>query len=193
MKINRGFACMRERRFKLLFFCSLLSLSVFFSGPCFAGGKALSTFDEFISAPSENTWDAFEKAVLAKRFGTRNILFAQVLEYHEARMHRDLPNSMTLVGITPNEYIRIQERRVEAAFALIKKKQSADLWKLLSALVMQDFAEELMGTALEIAARISPAEFEKLATKALKVRPDYDWMIAGIRELWTCEKKKTGQ
>ena len=74
--------------------------------------------------------------------------------YHEARIARDLPNSMSR---QPGELeIHLKEQEALAAVALGKLKQHDQqvLWLLLEGLIVQEFDSHFPATASELACRI---------------------------------------
>jgi hypothetical protein len=156
------------------FGCSLVSAQ---------GTTTRSSIEAFLAAPSISTWQTFEADVHSKRYdpGTP---YRDVIDYHDARSKRDLPNSMARTGITPDKYVTLQSKRADSALGRIQKKASEDLWRLLRALAVQVFDEDLLCTACEIAARVSPVRFEEFAADVVRLHPEQSWIIERIRERW---------
>jgi len=117
------------------------------------------------------------------------MVVAQVLEYHSAREKRDLPNSMALSGISPEEFVKQEAARADASLARIRAGQTGDLWRLLQVMASQTFDDRLVFTAAEIAARLTPSRFEAMASVAAKARPENAWIFERIRERWLTAKK----
>ena len=150
-----------------------------------------SSFEKFLANPSRESWDSLEADIHAGRYGPRTGLFQQVLEYHDARMHRDYSVSMALVGITPNQFGYLQDERVESAFGSIRAQESPDLWRLLEKMAALDFNDDLAvsdddlaWTAFEIADRLSPARFAMIAQEVVKLHPERARFIKIVREDW---------
>lgn len=113
----------------------------------------------FLEKPSLVLWHQFEVDIRTGHYDASRRVFRDVLEYHDARLKRDLPNSMALSDVKPNNFVANQQRRADSAFLSIKAQESNDLWRILEKLSNQSFDEDLMRTSCEIAARLSPSKF----------------------------------
>jgi len=147
------------------------------------------TLETFLDAPSLQSWRSLEEDVRAGRYDAPEMVVAQVLEYHSAREKRDLPNSMALSGISPEEFVKQEAARADASLARIRAGQTGDLWRLLQVMASQTFDDGLVFTAAEIAARLTPSRFEAMASVAAKARPENAWIFERIRERWLTAKK----
>lgn len=149
-----------------------------------ARGVPAGSLDAFIANPSPSSWRAFEADVRAGHYGPASSPFPQVLEYQDAQLHRDFPNSMTLRGMTPDQYVGLQIKRVDSALKRIQNSNLDDVWRLIRAMGVQDFDEDLVWTAGEIAARISPGKFEELAADIVRLHPERSWIVERTRARW---------
>ena len=149
-----------------------------------AQGMRTGSLERFVANPSLSSWEAFEADVRAGRYGPDASLFPQVLTYHDAQLHRDFPNSMALKGITPNQYVELEIKQIDTALKRLRKSSSEDLWRVISAMALQDFNEELVWTACEIAARVSRDRFETIAADVVRLHPEEAWIIKRTRERW---------
>lgn len=147
-------------------------------------GSYSSSLEGFLAAPSMSTWIEFKREVESEKGDVRQSPFLALLEYHQSRERRDLPNSMALVGISPDEFVKQQEAEVERSFELIRQRQSEDLWRLLRTLVLQNFDDGLVDTASEVAARLSPERFAKLAAEVEKSQPAKSWIMGRNQSRW---------
>jgi hypothetical protein len=164
---------------------TLLITAVLFGVPASDGlGAAANSLGSFLSHPSAATWTAFEDDVEAGKYGPPDALYPELLEYHSAREHRDLPNSMALIGITPDDYVKAQAARADAALEVIRQHQGQGLWRFLSRLATQTFDDGLVWTGTEIAARLSPERFDQIAAEAVKKVPANGWIVERVRERW---------
>ncbi len=152
------------------------------AGPCSSRGA-------FVSAPSQKTWDALAKDVSSGKCGAGNTLYPALIAYLDARPHRDLPNSHTLEGITPDRFVTQQMTRIDAAFKRLRTySTTVQLWQALKALAVQDFDEDLVITACEIAYRLSPARFDEIAAAIEKSNPSQSPIIQITRDRWSSSK-----
>jgi hypothetical protein len=147
-----------------------------------------TSFEIFLSHPSKDTWEALKSDAKLGRLSSR--YFEQILIYHEARLDRDFPNSMSLVGITPNEFVKLRREQVDSALSIIRSAQDKSLWRLLDGLALQDFDEDLVWTALEIAARLSQSKFEEIAQTLKRIHPDEAWIVERIVENWLTPRRQ---
>jgi len=167
-----------------------VALVMLFSNVPLSHGELGTSLERFIITPSLSSWQDFQADVRSGSYRTKGELFHKILEYHKARGNRDLPNSMTLKDITPDEFVMLQSKRVDSALAYIRKNQCSDFWRLIEKMAVQDFDDGLMWTACEIAARLSPPKFEKIAAEVTKHYPDQSWVIESIHEKWLPAKKE---
>lgn len=137
----------------------------------------------FMENPTSSNWQEIDKAADAGELGPKNSIYVQLLEYDDAALHRDLPNSMSLKGITPNEFVRQQEARTDASFALIRKQSNDEFWRLLEVMASQNFDDHLVVTAGELAVRLDPGRFYAFAAKAIQANPDGAWMLERRAEI----------
>lgn len=168
----------------VVFLISMVSLVIsfdVFALTSLEDGKG--SFERFLSAPSQ-TWEDFDHSFDAKQLDPKQSLADQVLEYHDARSHRDFPNSMSLIGITPHEYVEEQTSRAEAALDLIRSNECPTLWWFIETMALQNFDEDLLATALELAARLSAVEFSEIASQVEKLFPKKDYLIDHVRRRW---------
>lgn len=143
-----------------------------------------SSFEKFLAHPSQESWDSLDADIHAGRYGPRTGLFQQVLEYDDARKHRDLPNSMAVVGISLGEHYAQLVERTEKAFGYVRAKESPDLWRLLEKMAVQDFDDELARTAFEIADRLSAARFALMADEVIKLHSERRDLVEMTRWDW---------
>ena len=170
--------------FFAVLFCVLIGITLAFS---LNDGLDKSLYD-FISAPSKASWLKFETDVKSDKLYPDREVYLNLLEYHDACGHRDWPNSMALIGITPTEYVAQQVKRINSALDYIQAHETEKLWRLLEALALQSFDEDFLWTAGELVARLSPDKFDIFTTRVVKVHPRQAWIIERIRERWLGSK-----
>jgi hypothetical protein len=173
---------MQKPNISLILFCIISAVVALFRSKVFAEKKAANdSFEMFLTKPTQVYWRSFEVNI---KSGYYHQVFQQVLEYHDARMKRDLPNSMALTGPAQDKFMKQHNKRIIFALNSIRSKESSDLWRLLGKLGSQNFDEDLVWTAFEIAARLSPPKFETIAKDVERLHPDQTWIIENIRERW---------
>lgn len=168
----------------------VIALAMLFSYVPASYGASGTSLEKFLTAPSLTSWQNFQADVRSGRYGKKGGLFLKIFEYHDAREKRDLPNSMVLKDITQDEFVILQSKRADSALDFIRKNKNANFWRIIEKLAVQDFDDGLMWTACEIAVRLSPPKFEKIAAEVIKRYPDQSWVIDRIYEKWLPAKKK---
>lgn len=144
-----------------------------------------NSLEVFLLRPSQASWRSFRDEVCSRRYkGTEEPLFFQLWKFLNATGHRDLPNSMALVGITPDQFVDKQIKRANSALAFIRKLQTRDLWLVIDRLATQTFDDELIFHSCELAIRLSPKRFSALAAKVEKLHPGKKWIVESTRERW---------
>jgi hypothetical protein len=154
-------------------------------------GSYSSSLERFLAAPSVSTWTAFEHDIESGKGDAQQSPFPALIGYHRSREQRDLPNSMARIGISPDEYVKQQEAKVERSFELIRQRQSEDLWRLLRILILQNFDDGLVDTASEIAARLSPERFTELAAEVDRAQPAKSWIMDRAKGRWNATRKNS--
>lgn len=155
-------------------------------------GKASTAVENslhaFVNRPSQENWDSLVNEALASASLSDAQMVILTIRYNEARLRRDLPNSMALVGITPNEKVRASAAEATQALEGIRPHvQSDTMWKFLEALVRQTFDEQLTYSACEMACRLSPERYDEMAervTRDLPGRPELQRVIRATRDRW---------
>jgi hypothetical protein len=72
-------------------------------------GQAVErSFEQFVSAPTETNWSGLRSSVNKDPYSELSRLVLLVVQYHEARDRRDLPNSMALKNVSPDEFVTQQ-------------------------------------------------------------------------------------
>src|SRR5438477_7326237 len=80
-----------------------------------------ATLREFLRQPSAQSWFRLMDDGKAGAYGKRYFWLSSVFQFHEARLRRDLPNSMALApGVSPAEHVR---KQAELATDALKKLQ----------------------------------------------------------------------
>lgn len=116
---------------------------------------------QFSESRSADAWEELRDLVDAATKSASTHPCRLVLEFHETRLKRDLPNSMTLLGITPNEAVERSILALERLLDQLRVTAEEDTWTLLGAMVLQDFDEHLIWTAGEIAFELSRHRFDE--------------------------------
>lgn len=83
---------------------------------CRSHGAPCSSITAFETRPSGMTWGSFEADASAGKCGPST---KAVAEYYEAVQAQVLPNSMALVGVTPDEKVAREHERASAALSVI--------------------------------------------------------------------------
>lgn len=158
--------------------------------PAANGSAPSDSFEAFLDAPSWESWSRFAADVNAGRYGRPDTAFPQLLDYHSAREKRDLPNSMAVTGIPPDEFAKLQAARADSALANIQRGLTNDVWCVLQALASQAYDDGLVFTSAEIAARLQPVRFERIAKEAIEAHPANAWIFERTRERWLRPRKE---
>jgi len=107
------------------------------------------------------------------------------IDYNEARLRRDLPNSRALVGITPSEKVRASAAEATQVLEGIRPHAQSDtMWRFLEALVRQTFDEQLTYSACEMACRLSPPEYAEIAQRVRRDQPERPFLLTALQESW---------
>ncbi len=146
---------------------------------------SVNPLDVFLSSQSQTSWRSFEDQVRSRRYiGPDERLFFHLWKFLNATGHRDLPNSMALVGMTPDQFVDRQIKQANLALAFIRKHQTRNLWLVIDRLATQTFDDELIFHSCELAIRLSPNKFNALADKVVKLHPGNKWIVQRTRERW---------
>lgn len=187
MKLLRGSyeAIMNNQRVLLTITCMLSAVLVMSGVNSGESDRSVkSSYELFLASPSLVSWHHFETDIRTGRYDASMPVFRDVLEYHDARLKRDLPNSMALSGIDPKNFVDKQQRRTDSALLSIKVQESIYLWRMLEKLASQDFDEDLMWTSCEITARLSPSKFEIILNEVQRLHPERKRMFRILRSRW---------
>jgi hypothetical protein len=142
--------------------------------------------------------------LVAGRIGPPGLPFRTIIDYADAAAARDLPNTMARDEFQPEHYfpedddevsdtaIEIAKERdtecseaaAEADFKKIEDAPIEDLWRALGFLVSQDVDDTLVFYGAEIAARLDPAQFGRLAIDVTNAEPKKAWMFERARDSW---------
>lgn len=134
----------------------------------------------FVAAPSEATWEAL---VVDVRAGKHRESIAGVVGYVQGLEQRELPNSMAIQGVSPDEKVRLAQQRCDRALDVVRTGLSEDIWRVLAAMAFQD--DDILALAgFEMLARLSPDRFNASAERTLGKRPNRKEMIARVRQRW---------
>jgi hypothetical protein len=164
-------------------FSSLIGSMIFFCAVA-TGWGAESSLERFVSSPSRESWQVFKSDVHLGYYKSNGSVFLKLIEYHEAREKRDLPNSMALKNITPDQFVRMQIKRADEALVYLRKNNDAEFWRVVEKLAVQEFDEGLARTALEIIARLSPKRFDAMTAALRKQNADKSRIIEDTRSKW---------
>ena len=128
-------------------------------------GQAVErSFEQFVSAPTETNWSGLRSFVDKDPGLELSHLVSLVVLYHEARDRRDLPNSMALKNVSPDEFVKQQIQIADETLWKLKSMEGARLWSLLKGLAVQDFDEFLVWSSAELLFRLNPPRFEEVAS-----------------------------
>ena len=144
-----------------------------------ARGDAVASIEAFVEQRDAESWSRVEKEVRAQPDST----LAHFLAFHEARLQRDLPNSMARVGESPTEAAARAGRAADVALGAIGTRLG-DIWPVISALASQSFDDDLVFSAAEAAARLAPDRFDSLRSHALGQRAESREIFDRVRERW---------
>lgn len=137
---------------------------------------------KFVASSNTNTWD---QAVLAARIGppdSQPSAYSLVVEYYIVAMKRDLPNSMAIVGTTPREYVAGLQVQLDSLVVQLSQHDCGELWALLRVMATHDADETLVGTASEIAWRLSPDRYNELDAYVRSANSSNTRVFQGRRE-----------
>lgn len=132
----------------------------------------------FFADPQQSTWEALIRAESPNGHDPGARFAFHFERYNEARVQRDLPNSMSRDGRV-EEHIIEQMRLMKAEFEAIKRLPHDQLWELLSTMCRQRFDEEYVWTAAEIALRLLGS---RLAEMARSDNPENAEIIEQVRQ-----------
>ena len=128
-------------------------------------GQAVErSFEQFVSAPTETDWSGLRSSVNKDPGLELSRLVSLVVQYHEARDRRDLPNSMALKNVSPDEFVTREIQITNETLGKLKSMENARLWSLLKSLALQDFDEFLVWSSAELLFRLNPPRFEEVAS-----------------------------
>jgi hypothetical protein len=116
------------------------------------------------AAPSNATWTALTRMAAAHAGDIVAQQVSALAGYHQARQLRDAATGRPEDAQWANTELRS-----------LRVLQDGHLWELLRCTAHQDFDEELMWSALEVAYRLSPVEFAAIATELV---PGYHKKVA---------------
>ena len=122
------------------------------------------SFEQFVSAPTEANWSGLRSSAKKDPGSKLSLLVSLVVQYHEARDRTDLPNSMALKNVSPDEFVKQQIQIADQTLRKLKSMEGAPLWSLLQSLVLQGFDEFLVWTSAELLFRLAPPRFEEIAS-----------------------------
>ncbi|HME44343.1 MAG TPA: hypothetical protein VKF36_14725 [Syntrophorhabdales bacterium] len=147
-----------------------LSLILLVSGACQSfdvarNGQAVErSFDRFVSEPTQANWSGLLSSVDKDPGLELSRLVSLVVQNHEARDRRDLPNSMALENVSPDEFVTRQIQVVDQTLGKLKSMEDPRLWILLKSLSLQGFDEFLVWSSAELLFRLNPRRFEEVAS-----------------------------
>jgi hypothetical protein len=126
---------------------------------------------KFVSVPDAERWNQLGLAATEAAGSDRAEFVLAIMRYHEARLGRDFPNSMSLVGMTPDQSVANHMKKLAAELGHLQLMASEPgAWDLLKALVLQRFDDQLRYSASEIASRTVPITYGQLLSE-LNVTP----------------------
>ena len=144
-----------------------------------ARGDTAASIEAFVEQRDAESWSRVEKEVRGQPAST----LSHFLDFHDARLQRDLPNSMARVGESPTEAAARAGRAADVALGAIGNRL-VDIWHVVSALASQNFDDELVYSAAEAAARLTPDRFDSLRSQALAQRRESREIFDRVRERW---------
>lgn len=117
----------------------------------------------FLSKPCESTWEQLCSAADRNPLSDTAKFVTSVERYHDSRIHRDLPNSMALVGTTPDEFVEGHMKKLEAELVALRGMTAQPrMLEILKALILQESDDQLTYSACEIACRTMPQAYRQM-------------------------------
>jgi hypothetical protein len=139
---------------------------------------------QFRTSPTQGNWSGLSDSVRRDYEEPNSKKFLAVLAYHQAREHRDLPNSMALKGMSADEFVAQQGQIADRNLATLKLSQDESLWNLLDGMARQEFDESLTWTAAELLYRLSPSRFDASGT-VVASQSEKQRIFRETRERWS--------
>jgi hypothetical protein len=145
----------------------------------------------------------FEVELFAGRIGPPNLPFAPIVTYGVAATNHSMPNSMARLEYRREYYPHLNEAAAKAAierarerdfvcskaameaeFESIRRGISEDLWRALEFLMSQNLDFTYVGVAAQLAARLDPERFERIAIEVTKEQPAKARQFNAVRSNW---------
>jgi hypothetical protein len=139
---------------------------------------------QFRASPTQGNWSGLSDSVRRDPDEPGSKAFLVVLAYHQAREYRDLPNSMALKGVSPDEFVAEQKKIIDLRLAALKLSQDESLWNLLEGMARQEFDESLTWTAAELLYRLSPSRSDAVGA-AVASQSEKKRIFSETRERWS--------
>lgn len=140
---------MNMHYFPLIFLLTIVSSSCYGENSSVDCKKVWDVTQSFIYKPTAEGWDTL--SLLAEKPNAASCdCSVDVSTYHTARIRRDLPNSQSLIGITPKQFVEQQQRRIAELTNHLRTCNSANLRLLIHKMKNQNFDPEVARSAQEL-------------------------------------------
>jgi len=123
------------------------------SGPSEGPGTSQDALSVFMDRPTSESWEALRAAASRRPGHDPSRLVRWFVEADQHRIRRHLPNSMALVGTTPNEKVWTETVQFDLAAAHCPPVDEQLSTAFLKAMAGQSFDESYVLTACEIMGR----------------------------------------
>ena len=142
------------------------------------------SFEQFVFAPTETNWSGLRSSIDKHPDAELSRLVSLVVQYHETRDRRDLPNSMALKNVSPDEFVTREIQITNETLGKLKSMEGARLWSLLKSLALQDFDEFLVWSSAELLFRLDPLRFEEISS-IVSTDPEKTHIFAETKARWS--------